>query len=369
MEKILTPALLLDRNIAVANAERMLARAEKLGCTLRPHMKTHKTLEGGVIATGGSKRCITVSTLSEAAFFANGGFDDILYAVPIIPHKLERAREISNSIKCFHILVDSAVSLNYVMEADPPANGKWNIMIMVDCGYGRDGINWKADAAIELARAIETSSVATLTGIYTHGGHSYDCTTPEQVQAIAVEERDAVVGYHQKLLQAGLSCSGVLIGVGSTPTCSVDPSVPLEGVTEMHPGNYIYYDVMQREISSCATEDIALRVITRVIGHYQERNIILVDMGWTAVSAQGKENGYGEFLENSNLDLIVMKQEAGEVTTKDGSAFPFDKYPIGSLLHFLPWHACAATHQHSVLNVWDSNTKSLEKWKICKGWE
>lgn len=34
-----------------------------------------------------------------------------------------------------------------------------------------------------------------------------------------------------------------IVGVGSTPTCS-NP-VALKGVTEMHPGNYIYYDVMQ----------------------------------------------------------------------------------------------------------------------------
>lgn len=32
------------------------------------------------IMTGGSRRCIVVSTLAEASFYADNGFDDILYA-------------------------------------------------------------------------------------------------------------------------------------------------------------------------------------------------------------------------------------------------------------------------------------------------
>ena len=55
--------------IAQRNARRMLQRARALGCVLRPHVKTHKTLEGGWLQTGGSCRGIVVSTLAEAAFF------------------------------------------------------------------------------------------------------------------------------------------------------------------------------------------------------------------------------------------------------------------------------------------------------------
>lgn len=40
--------------------------------------------------TDGTKRCIVVSTLAEAEFYANAGFDDILYGYPLSPNKLER---------------------------------------------------------------------------------------------------------------------------------------------------------------------------------------------------------------------------------------------------------------------------------------
>jgi D-serine deaminase-like pyridoxal phosphate-dependent protein len=32
-------------------------------------------MAGGILATGGTKRCITVSTLAEAEFYADAGFE------------------------------------------------------------------------------------------------------------------------------------------------------------------------------------------------------------------------------------------------------------------------------------------------------
>jgi D-serine deaminase-like pyridoxal phosphate-dependent protein len=42
---------------------------------------------------------------------------------------------------------------------------------------------------------------------------------------------------------------------------------------------------------ACADEDVAARVLTRVIGHYPAQNMMLVDLGWTGCSAQGAELG------------------------------------------------------------------------------
>lgn len=100
--------------------------------------------------------------------------------------------------------------------------------------------------------------------------------------------------------------------MGSTPTCS-HPPLSLAGVTEMHPGNYAYYDVMQKDIGACCQEDIAVRVATRVVGHQPRRNTLLVDLGWTGVSQQGADNNYGAFLNAPELKLSKLKQEIGYV--------------------------------------------------------
>lgn len=118
----------------------------------------------------------------------------------------------------------------------------WSVFIMVDCGYHRDGVDPDDPSSVDLARRIHDSPHRTLAGIYTHGGHSYGASCDKGITAIAELERDAVVGFAERCRAAGVTVPTV--GVGSTPTCS-HPPASLEGVNEMHPGNYLVYDSMQ----------------------------------------------------------------------------------------------------------------------------
>ena len=103
-----TPALICYKSVLEGNAARMRERASSLGCTLRPHVKTMKTVEGAMVACGGTKGKITVSTLAEAFFFADGGFEDMIYAVPLSPDKIEDAEALSGRCANFHVMVDHA---------------------------------------------------------------------------------------------------------------------------------------------------------------------------------------------------------------------------------------------------------------------
>ena len=257
---------MLDLPVAAANIRRMQERADALGVQLRPHVKTHKTLELGALQTGHTLRKITVSTLAEASFFAEGGFDDILYAVPITPDKLLQAAALTDALHAFHIIIDHAVQLDGILAAPPPTSGKpWSVWMMVDCGYHRDGVDPADPASLALAQRIASAAPSViLGGIYTHGGHSYSATSRADVVGIAEAERDITVAFAEKLRTAGVTVP--VVGVGSTPTCS-NPPPHLQSVDEMHPGNYIFNDSTQYGLDSCAEEDIAVRVLTRVIGH------------------------------------------------------------------------------------------------------
>eukprot|EP00928_Gymnodinium_smaydae_P026466 TRINITY_DN20777_c0_g2_i1.p1 TRINITY_DN20777_c0_g2~~TRINITY_DN20777_c0_g2_i1.p1 ORF type:complete len:386 (-),score=85.11 TRINITY_DN20777_c0_g2_i1:61-1218(-) len=363
--KLRTPCYVVDLAIARANAERMRARAQKLGVKLRPHLKTHKTIEGALLQTGGSKRGVVVSTLAEAKFFADGGFEDILYAVPITPDKLDDAALLAGRLEAFHVLVDHAAQFEGILARGAPAVGKkWSVVVMVDCGYHRDGVDPEDPASLELARRIATSPVSVLAGVYTHGGHSYGAASVEEVVRIGERERDAVATFAEKLQAAGVPCD--MVGVGSTPTSSNPPS-HLRGITEMHPGNFLYYDVMQAKLGSCSLEDVAVRVCTRVIGQYPKQNMLLIDMGWTGISAQGKEDGYGAILGHPELRIKTLKQEAGEVESANGSPLDFARYPIGSIFRVLPWHSCASTHQHLFTHVLEDG-RITGRWQQVRGW-
>src|SRR5918992_2456146 len=84
-----TPALVLDRNILDHNIARMREHLTELKTTLRPHVKTAKSMEVVRRALEGQPGGITVSTLKEAEYFLSNGISDILYAVGIAPNKLE----------------------------------------------------------------------------------------------------------------------------------------------------------------------------------------------------------------------------------------------------------------------------------------
>src|SRR5437667_9356507 len=86
-----TPAFLVDRAIVERNCNRMRDKARASGVAFRPHAKTHKTVEIARMQHGGAIGPITVSTMAEAEFFAQAGFRDITYAVPMAPEKLPRA--------------------------------------------------------------------------------------------------------------------------------------------------------------------------------------------------------------------------------------------------------------------------------------
>jgi len=285
--------------------------------------------------------------------------------VPITPDKLPQAAALTARIGSFHVLIDHEFQVEALLKRPAPADGKpWSIVMMVDCGYHRDGVDPADEASVALAKRIAEAPTATFFGIYTHGGHGYDGSSVAAVVKIAEQERDAVVNFAAKLKGAGVTCA--MVGVGSTPTCS-NPPAHLDGVTEMHPGNFIYNDWMQVQLGSCRAEDVAVRVCTRIIGQYPKQNMILIDMGWTGISAQGADSGYGFIDGHPELKIKHLKQECGEVESADGSPLDFSEYPIGSILRVMPFHSCASTHQHLSVHTLEDG-KVVGRWKHVRGW-
>ena len=157
-----TPCAVVRRSVVQANCERMLERARALGVQLRPHVKTHKTVEGALLQTGGQKRTITVSTMAEATFFAAAGFTDILYAVPITPDKLEPVGALLRGGTVVHVCVDHPEQLAPIVERASASAGaeSWSVVIMVDCGMHRDGVPPDDPLVEELAKAIAAAAPA-----------------------------------------------------------------------------------------------------------------------------------------------------------------------------------------------------------------
>ncbi|XP_028974672.1 D-threo-3-hydroxyaspartate dehydratase isoform X1 [Esox lucius] len=364
ISSLCSPAMVVDVDKVKRNAEKMRERWSNLGVTLRPHMKTHKTIECGDIMTAGSRRCIVVSTLAEACFYADHGYDDILYAYSVPFDKVEQCAVLAERLSLFQVLLDHRDALDQLRKR-PLTRGLWHVWLKLDCANGRAGVLHSEPEALRLAQAIFESEGVELTGVYAHCGNTYSCKGVEQIHSVAQETTTLVLQFMEKLKAVGITCKS---SIGSTPSCS-QPISDMAKLSEVHPGNYVFYDVQQSVIGSCSLEDVAVRVLSRVIGHCPHRNQLLIDCGWTALSLDGAgklPTGFAVIEGHPELRLLSMTQEHGRVEPLLGQ-LDYSQYPLGTLLTIIPYHACATAMMHPVYYI-HSAGRLVGKWIPTRGW-
>ena len=352
-----TPVLILDRAVLRRNLKRMSDRLRDSGVMLRPHLKTAKSVQIGRMAVEGHDGRITVSTLAEARYFAEGGFKDILYGVGIVPSKLPAITELRRKGVNLRVVTDNVAVARAI--ADAASKGDtFSVFIEIDSGGGRAGLpSPELPGLLDIARVLHDAPNVELAGVMTHAGHSYHESTPDGVAKVAEQERRAIVGAAEKLRAAGIPCP--IVSGGSTPTAV--HSKDFTGITEMRPGVYVFNDLDQEFIGSCGAGDLALSVLASVIGHYPHRNQMLVDAGALAlskdISAQEFQPkvGYGTIADAPSKDMAVIEcsQEHGFVTSAD--PMPYGNMPIGTRVRILPNHACITAAAYDRYYVVDSD--------------
>src|SRR5437763_3967271 len=128
-----TPALILDRAILSRNLKRMSDRLRKASVVLRPHLKTAKSLQIGRMAVQGHDGRITVSTLAEARYFAQGGFKDILYGVGVVPSKLAAVAELRRLGINLRVVTDNLPVAKAIAAAARDGD-TFSVLIEIDSG-------------------------------------------------------------------------------------------------------------------------------------------------------------------------------------------------------------------------------------------
>lgn len=365
LSNLMTPSLLIDLERLENNVKRMANKAESNGVNLRPHMKTHKCIEIGKMLLKQGASGITVSTLDEAAIFAEAGFHDITYAVPISSNKIEAALEIASKVN-LRLLVDSHEMVSH-LETYSEKNGlSPEVLLKVHCGYHRTGVNPRNPASIKLASKIERSRNLDFKGILTHAGHSYDAMSVTQIKEAAIQEQSEMIKFAERL-----ETKPEVVSIGSTPTITLTDSI-MEGITEVRPGNYVFYDYTQVALGTCQVSDCALTAISRIIGKYDE--YFVIDAGATTLSKDlgpthlESETSFGKIYSNYDnheldtaLRIYSLSQEHGKVKFLDSAVA--QEHNVDELLRILPNHSCLTANLHDCYYVIENN-QIVDKWKI-----
>jgi D-serine deaminase-like pyridoxal phosphate-dependent protein len=366
-----TPTLLLEKEKLMTNIARMQANANRLGVQLRPHLKTLKSAKAAEALMASGARGMTVSTLKEASYFLEHGFKDITYAVGMVPSKLSEVASLMARGADLKIMTDNHEVAQVIATEANQSGTCYKLLIEIDCGDNRGGLLPGSEELLHIAELIENST-AHLQGVLTHAGHSYEVNKTPAIEKIAEQERDAAVLAATRVRAAGYTIDTV--SLGSTPTGLY--AKDLSGITELRAGVYTVFDMDQQSRGVCQTDEIALSVLSSIIGHNKAAGKILLDAGGLALSKDRSadkfrpELGYGQICDLDGTvipDLYVtsVSQEHGHVSIRNPS--DFDLFAIGSLLRILPIHACMTAAAYDYFNIIENGVLT-EKWHRVSGW-
>lgn len=374
LDTLPTPALLVDEARMKANIDRMAKHLQQLGVPLRPHLKTCKNIELARRLLAGQPGGAAVSTLAEADYFFEHGIDDLLYAVGIAPGKLDAVAERMAQGMKLTLILDHADTARAVADAALRLKTRFRLLLEVDADGQRAGFKPESEgllAAADILRGAECK----VAGVLVHAGGSYLCRSTDCIRAMAEAERQAAVKAAKRLCLAGHQIEQV--SIGSTPTASF--ASDLSGITEVRAGVHVFHDLVMAGLGVCAIDDIALSVLTEVIGHRSDTGRVLVDAGWMALSRDrgrapaAPDRGYGLLrgLDGSDIGEIIVtgtNQEHGIIGRADAQALALDAFPIGSRWRILPNHACATAGQYRDFWLIGQPETAVHALQRAQGW-
>ena len=367
--EIPTPALLIELERLMRNINSAATRASELGVALRPHVKTHKCIEIAALQRRRGARGLTVSTLIEAEVFAEAGFDDLTLAVPLSPDKVPAVIDLARRTT-LRVLVDDTATFETLERASDFRCVPVHVWLKVDCGYHRAGVDPDTDTTLELATRISRSDALRFDGLLTHAGHAYATQgEPERRREIAFAERDTMLRLAKKLRDAGVTVPN--LSLGSTPTFACIDH--LDGIDEVRPGNYVFYDLSQVALGSCELEEIAVSVLATVISHPPGAERAVIDAGALALSKdsgpEGQLSRWGAISADpattepdEALALDAISQEHGIVRPTPPRGLD-QRLPVGAKLRITPNHSCLTAACFDEVYVVDG-LEIVDCWKI-----
>ncbi|NJN41107.1 MAG: alanine racemase [Flammeovirgaceae bacterium] len=222
-----------------------------------------------------------------------------------------------------------------------------NVFIEIDNGYHRTGVRPDQDSLIHgILAVIKESNFVTFAGFLSHAGHAYKARSTSEILNVHDTTKRLMVELGNRYRH---EFPNLKLSIGDTPTCSV--ANDFDGVDEIRPGNFIFYDLTQKEIGSCELSDVSVCMACPIVAVYPERGEMIIHggavhfskdslttMGKTVLFGQAVQlttNGWNRPLEN--VYLKSLSQEHGILHCPDEMIAHFK---VGDIIGVIPVHSC-----------------------------
>ena len=343
--KITTPTLFIDEQRCKKNIRKMADKAARNNVIFRPHFKTHQSLEIGRWFKEVGVTKITVSSLEMATYFSPE-WNDITVAFPVNILEIDKINELASRIQ-LNLLIESLDTIDYLKNH---LTHPVKFFIKVDIGYHRTGVAPDKTELIDLILAGAKNSKLNFIGFLGHAGHSYGCKTEEQILKIHSDSIEILKKLKSNYQE---NYPKLILSTGDTPTCSV--AEDFTAVDEIRPGNFVFYDLTQNNISSNTIDEIAVAIACPVVAKHPERNELVVYGGGIHFAKDRYEHPnfgttFGLPVQSSgttwnslmkNVYVKSLSQEHGIVSMEKDQIAHFE---LGDIVYILPVHSCMTSH-------------------------
>ncbi|MGH7599698.1 MAG: D-TA family PLP-dependent enzyme [bacterium] len=352
-----TPAVLIDLDKLEQNIQRMANFAKAQRINLRPHIKTHKIPQIAFMQLRAGAVGITCQKLGEAEVMADAGIDDILITYNIVgEHKLRRLAQLKRLADVCTV-VDSEEVIAPLAAHMQQEGFQHEVMIEVNTGLNRCGV-LPGEPVLGLVQRLHQYSSLKLRGIFTHEGHAYNFPNLEERERVVMKAADDMKRTAQLLREHGFSCE--TISVGSTPSAMIIGKA--EGITELRPGNYVFYDRVQLKLGSCTEDQIAASVLATVISRPAPDRAI-IDAGNKTMctdNAADFDKTIGIVVDHPKLTFNYSSEEHGRITSTIGKM----DLKVGDRVRLIPNHACGMMNMHDeVCGIRGETVEAV--WKVA----
>ncbi len=335
-----TPALVIDLAAFERNLQTMAKLAQAAGVSLRPHAKTHKSVEIVRMQLDAGAVGICCAKLGEAAVFVAAGVHGVLLTSPVVtPTAIHRLRLLSDRAEELMVVVDHVENARALAAAMDPSK-PLRVLVDVDIGQGRTGVKTHAQA-LALAQEITRHSSLTLVGVQGYAGHLQHVEEASSRRALVTDAMTQLRGFVEALRRAGHPIA-IVTGGG---TGSVEADIAAGVLTELQTGSYVFMDTQYRlcqwsEEKTWPFEQ-ALFVHTSVVSVHNE-GWVTTDAGLKAFATDGP---LPEVCEGMPIGAVYgyFGDEHGMLMVFDEASRP----ALGSRI------VCSATHCDPTVNLYD----------------
>ncbi len=281
-----TPVLVLDVDALDRNIAAMAALTAHHGVALRPHAKTHKSVDIAKRQLAAGAVGVCCAKIGEAEVLAQGGVTGILITSPVAaPAAIERLAKLAVTDDGLMAVVDHPGVAARIDAALAAAEARLDVIIDIDPGIARTGVA-SPEAAVTLAKTIAAAPSLEYRGVQFYCGSQQHIESYADRRAAIVERTAYLQEVIAALADAGFSPS-IVTGSG-TGTHRID--LDLGVFTELQAGSYVFMDkqYLDCDIADGAAPpfEVSLSVDARVVSA-NHTGLVTIDAGYKSLSTDG----------------------------------------------------------------------------------